>query len=72
MKMHGRHMMPSMPSCDDGQHRASPGSGAPGQERGQRGVLDRGVFVGQESGGECNMDVPSVHNSVLTNTEKKY
>lgn len=65
-------MMSSMPSCDDGQHRASPGSGAPGEQRGQRGILDRGAYVGQESGGECNMDVPSVPNSALVSTEKKY
>ena len=60
-----------MDKCDDGQHRANPGSGAPGIQTGQRGILDRGVHVGQESGGEQAMKVPACPASSLVSTEKK-
>lgn len=54
---------------DDGQHRATPGSGAPGPMTGQRGILDRGVKVGQLSGGEQAMSVPCCDADVLVSTE---
>lgn len=58
-------------SENDGQHRATPGSGAPGPETGQRGKVDPGVRVGQKSGGEQQMDVPACPASALVSTEKK-
>lgn len=56
---------------DDGQHRQH-GSGAPGEQCGQRGILDKGVHVGQKSGGEQAMSVPACPSKELINTEKKY
>lgn len=44
---------------NDGQHRSSGNSGAPGAERGQRSRLEPGANVGQKSGGELNMGVPA-------------
>jgi hypothetical protein len=55
---------------DDGQHRATPGSGAPGMMTGQRGILDKGVKVGQLSGGEQAMSVPACDPCALVSTER--
>jgi hypothetical protein len=57
--------------CEDGQHRASPGTGAPGPLTGQRGKLSPGVVVGQKSGGEQQMSVPAPPKNALFSTEKK-
>jgi hypothetical protein len=53
--------------ANDGQHRQY-GSGAPGQSAGQRGVLDPGVSVGQRSGGEMNMSIPTTRKDADIST----
>lgn len=55
-----------------GQHCVGTGTGAPGVERGQRGIVDRGVQVGQQSGGEQAMSVPACSPKALVSTERKY
>ena len=49
----GQRSRPAPEGIGIGQHRAT-GSGAPGEDRGQRGTLHPGAHVGQESGGEMN------------------
>lgn len=56
-----------MEKCDDGQHRATPGSVTP--DNGQRQVMDKGVRVGQASGGEQAMSVPAPARDALVKTE---
>lgn len=53
---------------NNGQHKASPG---PQENNGQRQIKDRGVVVGQKSGGEQQMDVPGCPTETLINTTQK-
>lgn len=55
---------------NDGQHRSSGNSSAPGSERGQRGVRNPAAEVGNANGPEANMRVPttSVGDDIKTTT----
>lgn len=52
----GQRSTPASSGMGIGQHRAT-GSGAPGEDRGQRGTLHPGAHVGQANGPEANMKV---------------
>ena len=52
---------------ESGQHWDKGGAAV---NNGQRTIKDRGVRVGQQSGGEQQMKVPAVHRSVMINTTR--
>jgi hypothetical protein len=44
---------------NDGQHRSSGNSSAPGNDRGMRGIRNPAAEVGNENGPDANMRVPA-------------